>query len=138
LTQTRRKNVMSTATNGHDRQDLPTPYVARRTVEPPVDVLESADNVLLVADVPGASVETVDVRVENDTLTLEAKRPSASQDAAPALTREYEEVDFARSFRIPAGIDTANITAEAKNGTVVVRLPKAAAAKTRKVDVRAS
>lgn len=129
---------MSTAANGHDKQALPTPYVARRAVEPPVDILESADNVLLVADVPGASVETVDVRVENDTLTLEAKRPSASQDAAPALTREYEEVDFARSFRIPAGIDTANITAEAKNGTVVVRLPKAAAAKTRKVDVRAS
>jgi HSP20 family molecular chaperone IbpA len=100
--------------------------------------LESADNVLVVADIPGASIETVEVRVENDTLTLEAKRPSVSQDGAPALTREYEEVDFVRSFRIPAGIDTANITAEAKNGTVIVRLPKAAAAKTRKIDVRAS
>jgi HSP20 family protein len=129
---------MSTATNGHENHASPTPYVARRVVEPPVDVLESADNVLVIADIPGASIETVDIRVENDTLTLEAKRPSASQDAAPALAREYEEVDFARSFRIPAGIDTANITAEAKNGTVVVRLPKAAAAKTRKVDVRAS
>jgi HSP20 family protein len=138
LIETRRKNVMSTATNGHENQALPTSYVARRTVEPPVDILESADNVLVVADIPGASVETVDVRVENDTLTLEAKRPSASQDAAPALTREYEEVDFARSFRLPSGIDTANITAEAKNGTVVVRLPKAAAAKTRKVAVSAS
>jgi HSP20 family protein len=129
---------MSTATNGQENQASPAPYVARRTVEPPVDVLESADNVLVVADIPGASIETVDVRVENDTLTLEARRPSASENGSPALAREYEEVDFARSFRIPAGIDTANITAEAKNGTLVVRLPKAAAAKTRKVDVRAS
>jgi HSP20 family molecular chaperone IbpA len=100
--------------------------------------LESADNVLVVADIPGASAETIDVRVENDTLTLQAKRPANAQESGPALAREYEEVDFARSFRIPAGIDAANITAEAKNGTVVVRLPKAAAAKTRKIDVRPS
>src|SRR5580704_18198352 len=102
---------MSTSTNGHENLASATPFAHRREVEPPVDILESADNVLVVADIPGASVETVDVRVENDTLTLEAKRPSASQDAAPALTREYEEVDFARSFRLPSGIDTANITA---------------------------
>jgi HSP20 family protein len=123
---------MSTSTNGLENRASATP------LEPPVDVLESADNVLVVADIPGASAETIDVRVENDTLTLQAKRPANAQDSGPALAREYEEVDFARSFRIPAGIDTANITAEAKNGTVVVRLPKAAAAKTRKIDVRPS
>jgi HSP20 family protein len=128
---------MSTPHSGHENQAA-SPYVHRRAVEPPIDVLESADDVLVVADIPGASAATIDVRIENDTLTLQAKRPAASQDAAPALAREYEEVDFARSFRIPAGIDAANITAEAKNGTVVVRLPKAAAAKTRKIDVRPS
>jgi HSP20 family protein len=129
---------MSTPHSGHENQAASSPYVHRRAVEPPIDVLESADDVLVVADIPGASAATIDVRIENDTLTLQAKRPAASQDAAPALAREYEEVDFARSFRIPAGIDAANITAEAKNGTVVVRLPKAAAAKTRKIDVRPS
>jgi HSP20 family protein len=129
---------MSTSTNGHENRTSQAPFVHRREVEPPVDVLESADNVLVVADIPGASAETIDVRVENDTLTLQAKRPANAQESGPALAREYEEVDFARSFRIPAGIDAANITAEAKNGTVVVRLPKAAAAKTRKIDVRPS
>ncbi len=128
---------MSTHTNGHELQAQPAPYAHRRAVEPPVDVLESADNFLVVADVAGASAETIDVRVENDTLTLQAKRPATRNDA-PALAREYEEVDFARSFRIPAGIDTANIVAEVKNGTLVVRLPKVAAAKTRKVEVRPS
>jgi len=129
---------MSTPHSGPENQAASSPYVHRRAVEPPIDVLESADDVLVVADIPGASAATIDVRIENDTLTLQAKRPAASQDAAPALAREYEEVDFARQFRIPAGIDAANITAEAKNGTVVVRLPKAAAAKTRKIDVRPS
>jgi HSP20 family molecular chaperone IbpA len=132
------ETLMSTFANGRESGATPASYAHRRVVEPPVDVLESADQVLVVADIPGASAETLDVRIENDTLTLEAKRAPAPEDAAPALTREYEEVDFARTFRIPAGIDAANITAEAKNGTIVVRLPKAAAAKTRKIEVRAT
>lgn len=104
-----------------------------RNIAPAVDVFENGDEVLVVADIPGVPSEGIDVRVENDTLTLEAKRRSTH--AAPALSREYEELTFSRAFRIPAGIDAANIHAEAKNGTLVVRLPKAAAAKPRKVAV---
>jgi HSP20 family protein len=111
------------------------PYT-RRSVSPPVDVFENGDEVLLVADVPGVPADAVELRVENGTLTLEAKR--AAENRGPALAREYEEVDFARSFRIPAGIDTANISAEAKNGTVLVRLPKVAAVKPRKISVQSA
>jgi HSP20 family molecular chaperone IbpA len=107
----------------------------RRAVAPPVDVFENADEVLIVADVPGVPSDGIDLRVENGTLTLEAKR-SASKDESPALAREYDEVDFATTFRIPAGIDATAITAETKNGTLVVRLPKAAAAKPRRISVR--
>jgi HSP20 family protein len=108
----------------------------RRQASPEVDVYESAEELLVVGDLPGASSETIDVRVENDTLTLEARHASPV-DGAPALAREYEEVDYVRSFRIPAGIDTGAVHAETKNGTVVVHLPKAATAKVRKVAVRA-
>jgi HSP20 family protein len=128
---------MSTLSNGHDNPGA-NRFAQRRSVEPPVDVLESADNVLVIADIPGASPETVDVRVENDTLTLETRRPAGQPDASPALSREYDEVDFSRKFRIPAGIDASNISAEAKRGTLVVRLPKVSAAKPHKIDVRAS
>jgi HSP20 family protein len=107
----------------------------RRSVSPPMDVFENADELLLVADVPGVSATGLDVRVENDMLTVEAKR-AAAKDVPPALAREYDEVDFTTRVRIPAGIDTANISAEAKNGTLVVRMPKAAAAKSRKIVVR--
>jgi len=95
-----------------------------RAISPPVDVFENADEVLVVADVPGVPGSAVDVRVENGTLTLEAKRSG-----------EPEAV-FARSFRIPPGIDHANISAEARNGTVVMRLPKVAAVKPRKIAVQ--
>jgi HSP20 family protein len=107
----------------------------RRTATPPVDLFENADELLLVADVPGVPNEGIDLRVDNDTLTLTARRP-APKEEAPALAREYEETDFTATFRIPAGIDAAGISAETKHGTLVVRLPKAAAAKSRKIVVR--
>jgi HSP20 family molecular chaperone IbpA len=109
----------------------------RRLVTPLVDVYENADHIFVVADVPGVNREAIDVRVEHDTLTIETNRAGAD-DAGPALAREYVLADYIRSFRIPAGIDAASVTAEAKNGTLTVRLPKAAAAKTRKVPVTAS
>jgi len=106
----------------------------QRSVAPPADVFENADEVLLVADIPGVPSDAIDIRVDSDTLTLEAKRLPVN--VSPALAREYDERTFVRTFRIPAGIDAANINAEAKRGTVVVRLPKAAAAKPRKIAVR--
>jgi HSP20 family molecular chaperone IbpA len=112
----------------------------RRSAAPPVDVFENQDEVLIVADVPGVSNDGIDLRVENDTLTLIARRPAQEERAerSPALVREYDEVDFEATYRIPAGIDTSAIAAEAKHGTLVVRLPKAAAAKARKIVVRSS
>jgi HSP20 family protein len=107
-----------------------------RATSPPVDVFENGDEVLVIADVPGVALAAIDVHVENGTLTLEAKR--VTENVGPALAREYDEVDFARTFRIPAGIDTANIKAEAKNGTVLVRLPKIAAVKARKIAVQST
>ncbi|HEY1690821.1 MAG TPA: Hsp20/alpha crystallin family protein [Polyangiaceae bacterium] len=108
----------------------------RRTAAPPVDVFENADELLIVADVPGVANDGIDLRVENDTLTLVARPPAADVQRSPALVREFDEVDFAATYRIPAGIDTAAIAAETKNGTLVVRLPKAAAAKARTIVVR--
>lgn len=106
----------------------------RRAVSPPVDVFESADDLLIVADVPGVQSGNIDLRVESGTLMLRAKH-AIPKEEHPALAREYDETDFAATFRIPAGIDTTAINAEAKNGTLVVRLPKAAAAKPRKIAV---
>lgn len=133
-------NSITTATGHNDRlaeangSALSKAY-PRRVVVPPVDVFENADELLIVADVPGVPSTGVELRFENDTLTLEARR-AVSKEESPALVREAEDLDFATTFRIPAGIDTATISAEIKNGTLRVRLPKAAAAKPRKITVR--
>jgi HSP20 family molecular chaperone IbpA len=106
----------------------------RRTAAPPVDVFENSDELLIVADVPGVPNDGIDLRVENGTLTLTARHGEVKE--SPALVREYDDVDFRASFRIPAGVDTSAIAAETKNGTLVVHLPKAAALKARKIVVR--
>jgi HSP20 family molecular chaperone IbpA len=107
---------------------------ARRVVAPAVDVFENDHEVLVVADVPGVSEDAFEVQVENDKLTIETKRHAVND--ARALGREYEEVDYARSFRIPAGIDAPKVSAELKNGTLTVHLPKSEAVKARRISVR--
>ncbi len=118
--------------------DQPQKRVLRRTVTPDVDVFENGDEILVVADVPGVSRAAIDVRVERGTLTLETKAPPEGQEEGTALAREYGVYDFARSFRIPEGIDAAAVRAEVKHGTLTVHLPKAAASKPRKIAVSAS
>ena len=119
----------------HENGTVPSHAYPRRAVAPPVDVFENADEVLIIADVPGVTDEHIDLKVENDTLTFEAKR-SPGKDDPPALAREFDEIDFSATFRIPAGIDSSAVSAESKNGTLTIRLPKAAAAKPRKIVVR--
>ena len=110
----------------------------RRLLTPLVDVYENADHIFVVTDVPGVDREAIDVRVEHDTLTIETNRKAVADESGPALAREYAGADYIRSFRIPAGIDGANVSAEVKNGTLTVRLPKSQASKPRKVPVASS
>ena len=74
----------------HQNGSVPSKAYARRAVSPPVDVFENADEVLVVADVPGVPGSGIDVKVENGVLTIEARR--AGESAGPALAREYDEV----------------------------------------------
>ncbi len=131
---------MNDVANVQDKNGHSTGKVyQRRSAAPPVDVFENQDELLIVADVPGVANDGIDLRIENDTLTLVARRselPHGPGAPSPALVREYDEVDFQATYRIPAGIDTTAIVGETKHGTLVVRLPKAAAAKARKIVVR--
>jgi HSP20 family protein len=132
--------TMSHVMTVHEK-DGPAPASGAKPTErataPLFDVFENADELLIVADVPGVQPEGIDLRVENDTLVLAARRAArAESDPGPALAREYVEIDFTTRFRIPAGIDAASVTAETRNGTLSIRLPKAAAAKPRKIAVR--
>ncbi len=106
--------------------------IAVRTVAPPVDVYENQDELVLVADVPGISADNLELRIEKEVLTLEARRPQLG-DGSDALRFDYE-----RRFFLPRGLDAEKVQATVAKGVVTIRLPKAETAKPRRIPVRAA
>ncbi len=106
------------------------------TFTPRVDIVETDEELLLFADLPGVRDSDVDIRFENGELTLHARRPAAPMPADPMMW-ESPAGDFFRAFRITERINSAKIEAELKNGVLTLHLPKAEAAKPRKIAVKA-
>jgi len=108
-----------------------------RTYVPAVDIIERDQELLVIADVPGARAEDIDINYERGELTLRTSI-QPRQGETNFLVREYGVGDFVRSFRIGEGIDPGNIAAEVTNGVLTVHLPKSEAARTRKITVKAA
>ena len=102
---------------------------------PHVDILETEDELVLYADVPGVKPENVDVRCENGELTLHARCSPRQQEMEYALC-EYGVGDFYRAFTLDESIDAGKISAELKNGVLTLHLPKAEAVKPRRIAVK--
>jgi HSP20 family protein len=105
---------------------------------PLVDILESENDLLLVADVPGATPNDVDVSYERGLLTLHARVAPRDHREGRMLLQEYGVGNFARSFQIGEGIDSENVSADLKDGVLTLRLPKAPAARRRKIAVKSA
>jgi len=91
----------------------------RPAVRPRVDVFENENEYLVVADVPGVAKDAFDVRFEQGELRLEAAA-------------------YRRAFAMPDGVDADKIEAELAQGILKVHLPKSAAKRPRRIDIRAS
>ena len=104
-------------------------------VVPPVDIYETADELVLLADLPGVRREDLDLRLENDLLTIRA----TPYHLAPgeAVQREYELVNFFRQFELSEQVDQDRVSAEMKHGVLTVHLPKARKTKPRQIEVKA-
>jgi HSP20 family protein len=128
--------MAETALQKDTTNDLsPTEVTHGVSVTPPVDILETEDELLLFADLPGVAEKDVDIRFENGELTLHARRQPAQSDREAWLL-ENETGDYFRAFRISEQVDTARIWAELKNGVLTLHLPKVEAAKPRKITVK--
>jgi HSP20 family protein len=106
----------------------------RATITPQVDVYENAEELLLVADMPGATADAIDVQIEKGQLTVQAKRPDDS--GGSPLAAEYRPSDYLRVFSIPQGIDGSKIDAQWSAGVLRLRLPKTDAVKPRRIEVK--
>lgn len=101
-----------------------------RTLTPSVDVLENADEYLLLADMPGATAESVVVQVEGQHITIEAQRPT--------MQPQGESTGYRRQFQLPSTIDQDGISAELRDGVLHVHLRKSEKAKRRVISIRSS
>ena len=104
---------------------------------PPVDIYENANQeIVLKAELPGLAREDIDLRVENNTLTLRGERKRESevkQEQYHRVERSYGA--FSRSFSLPTRIDTDKVRAEFKEGVLSITLPVKAEAKPRQIEV---
>ena len=105
-----------------------------RYVTPPVDIYENGDALVVKADLPGVDKQNLDLRVENDLLTIRGK-PTHVVSGDP-IYREFELVNFFRQFELNERVDQSKISADLKHGVLTLRLPKAEEAKPRKIEVR--
>jgi HSP20 family molecular chaperone IbpA len=103
-------------------------------ITPPVDIYENQDGLVVKADLPGVAQENMDVRVENNLLTIRAKSQHLAQ--GEPIYREYGLVSFFRQFELNERVDQGKISAELNHGVLTLHLPKAEEAKPRKIDVK--
>jgi HSP20 family protein len=105
-----------------------------RYVAPPVDIYETPDGLVVLADVPGVAPEALDVRVDHNVLTI---RGHARHGVPGEVTyREYDLVNFFRQFELNDKVDQSHITADLKSGVLTVHVPKAQKAKPRQIEVQ--
>jgi len=101
-----------------------------------VDIVETENDIVLRADLPGVDPKDVDIQVENGTLTLKGERKFES-DVKEDDYRRVERVygSFLRSFALPPTVDAEKVEAEYRNGVLELKLPKRPEAKPKQIKV---
>ncbi len=105
---------------------------------PPVDVIEDATGITLYADVPGAPRDRLNLRVEADTLTIEAEMVLAVPEDMAASHAEVQLARYRRVFTLSKELDADKVAAELSQGVLRVRIPKAEHAQPRRIQVQVS
>ena len=114
------------------RPDEPQqPYVV-----PPVDVFENDHAITLLADLPGVSREQLQVRVDGDTLVLEATAGTQGPQDLQLVYGEAQCPTYRRRFTLSRELDTGRVEAQLRDGVLKLTIPKAEEAKPRRIEVK--
>lgn len=120
--------VTQTRTDAEGRQDEPT-------LLPPVDIFEDPTGITLYADLPGASRERLQLRVEGDQLLIDAEAALALPEPMEVTHVEVAVSRYRRAFTLSKELDAEQVEAELNSGVLRVRIPKAAHAQPRRITV---
>jgi HSP20 family molecular chaperone IbpA len=122
------------------RPDEPTAEESARErflFSPPIDIFETDEGLVLQADLPGVSIKTLELQVQDNKLTLFGRVHRVVPPEARLVHQEYGIGDFLRSFILSDEVDHERIAATMNNGVLKVVLPKAPQQKPRRIEVNA-
>ncbi len=103
---------------------------------PPVDVYEDEHSVNLKIEVPGIDEKDIDVRIENNVLTVHGERKFEKEEKEENFRRvERQYGSFTRTFSLPTTVDAEQVEADYDKGVLKIKLPKKAEAKPKQIKV---
>ena len=128
---------ITTASEGSALPVPGTPPVQEQVVyTPPIDIYETPDGLVLQADLPGVTSNTLELQVQDNKLTLFGRVEPVVAGSARLVHQEYGVGHFLRSFILSDDVDHERITAKLTNGVLEVVLPRAARTEPRKIRIR--
>lgn len=130
--------AMNGLTEGNER-NVPSREETRSSekyIKPAVNIIETEEGLTLIADVPGAVKESLDVNVEKGILTISA--PASEDMPGTKVYTEFELGSYYRQFSIPESLDHEKAKADLANGILTLRVPKMERAKPRKIEIKVS
>ncbi|HEX6941005.1 MAG TPA: Hsp20/alpha crystallin family protein [Longimicrobiales bacterium] len=112
------------------------PFMRGAEFEPPVDITERDDALVLTAELPGMRREDVDVELENNVLTIRGeKKEEREEKRGERFLYERRYGSFSRSFTLPRAVDPDRISARFSNGVLTVTMPKMPEARGKRIEV---
>jgi len=104
---------------------------------PAVDIIETENELVLKADVPGVELKDIDIQLENGTLTVKGERKFEKEERNRGFHRmERSYGTFVRYFTVPDTVDAENVKADYQNGVLTITLPKKEIAKPKAIKVQ--
>jgi HSP20 family molecular chaperone IbpA len=103
-----------------------------RYISPAVDIFETEEGLTLVADVPGLSEKSLNISIEQGILTIEGEAAAGMGDF---MYREFAMTGYWRQFQLPESLDAEKAKADVKHGVLTLHLPKAEAAKPKRIEI---
>jgi HSP20 family molecular chaperone IbpA len=116
-------------------QETQAEATAQPHVVPPVDVFEDESSITLLADLPGVTREQLGVRVDGDSLFIEATASSAAPEGMQLVYGEAQAAAYRRQFTLSRELDPSRIDAQLRDGVLRLTIPKAEEARPRRIQV---
>jgi len=104
---------------------------------PAVDVRETPENVEMTFEIPGMDKGDIKLWVENGVLTVSGERKIKKEEKEPNyLCAEIRQGSFTRSFRLPRAVDAGRISADYRNGLLIISIPRSEEAKPKEIEIK--